>query len=185
MFKKYTWCNCIMYEKIFGKYPQVKVVSYVLTNPEKPYTKKEIAYGAQISRVTLNSFIKTLEELEILVKDGTNYKVNLNSKIVKTLIKTQITLAELVMEHDMEHKKDILGDVLSDEEFERFMNNFEYEVDIDGELEKLEENEEILVKTKEYEDLKNTKINTSTLPNNFVINSVYPQDKNRKMINYG
>ena len=70
-------------------------------------------------------------------------------------------------------------------EFERFMNNFEYEVDIDGELEKLEENEEILVKTKEYEDLKNTKINTSTLPNNFVINSVYPQDKNRKMINYG
>ena len=85
------------------------------------------------------------------------------------------------MEHDMEHKKDILGDVLSDEEFERFMNNFEYEVDIDEEL----ENEEILVKTKEYEDLKNTKINTSTLPNNFVINSVYPQDKNRKMINYG
>ena len=169
---------------IFGNIENLILASQGVVKGANPL-KLGIAYGAQISRVTLNSFIKTLEELEILVKDGTNYKVNLNSKIVKTLIKTQITLAELVMEHDMEHKKDILGDVLSDEEFERFMNNFEYEVDIDGELEKLEENEEILVKTKEYEDLKNTKINTSTLPNNFVINSVYPQDKNRKMINYG
>ena len=90
-----------MYEKIFGKYPQVKVVNYVLTNPEKPYTKKEIAYGAQISRVTLNSFIDVLEDLEILVKDGLNYKVNLNSEIVITLIKTQITLAELIMKHEL------------------------------------------------------------------------------------
>ena len=56
-----------MYERIFGKYPQVKVLNYVLINPEKSYSKKEIAVGANISRVTLDSFINDLEELNILL----------------------------------------------------------------------------------------------------------------------
>ena len=76
-----------MYERIFGKYPQVKVLNYVLINPEKSYSKKEIAVGANISRVTLDSFINDLEELNILSKDGLTYYVNINSKVVKALIK--------------------------------------------------------------------------------------------------
>lgn len=175
-----------MYEKIFGKYPQVKVVNYVLTNPEKPYTKKEIAYGAQISRVTLNSFIDVLEDLEILVKDGLNYKVNLNSEIVITLIKTQITLAELIMKYELQHDSDVIGSALSDEEFDKFMKNFEYDVDVDKELKLLEEHEDILAKTKDYEDTKHRKISSSVIPNDkFVVNGSYPQDNNRMMINYG
>lgn len=175
-----------MYERIFGNYPQVKVVNYVLVNPERKYTKKEIAYGAQISRVTLNSFIDKLENLEILIKDGSNYKVNLDSKIVQVLVKTQITLAELVMKQEMDKCEDVLGQALSDEEFDKFMNNFDFDIDLDKELEKLEEDEEILVKRKEYEELKSRKINASETPNtDFVINAFYPHENSRMMINYG
>ena len=67
----------LMYELIFGKYPQVKVINYVLTNPERSYSKKEIAIGANISRVTLDSFISQLVDLNILNKEGLTYTVNI------------------------------------------------------------------------------------------------------------
>ena len=86
-----------MYERIFGKYPQVKVLNYVLINPEKSYSKKEIAVGANISRVTLDSFINDLEELNILLKDGLTYYVNINSKVVKALIKAVIPVSSIFL----------------------------------------------------------------------------------------
>lgn len=109
-----------MYERIFGKYPQVKVLNYVLINPEKSYSKKEIAVGANISRVTLDSFINDLEELNILLKDGLTYYVNINSKVVKALIKTQITLAELIMEDETRDPETFIGEALTDEELDKF-----------------------------------------------------------------
>ena len=59
-----------MYEKIFGNYPQVKVINYLLINPKRDYTKKQIAVGAKISRVTLDSFINNLISLNILKKEN-------------------------------------------------------------------------------------------------------------------
>ncbi|MDY2744677.1 MAG: hypothetical protein SOV21_03390, partial [Methanosphaera sp.] len=118
-----------MYDKIFGKYPQVKVINYILINPKREYTKKEIAYGAKISRVTLDSFIDNLEDLKILIKDKTTYKVNLESRLVKTLINTQITLAEIMMNDYLEQTKEQKGRELTDEELDNFMDSIDYEVD--------------------------------------------------------
>jgi len=74
-----------MYERIFGKYPQVKVLNYVLVNPKRSYSKKEIAVGANISRVTLDSFITDLEDMGILLKDGLSYYVISIQKLSKPL----------------------------------------------------------------------------------------------------
>lgn len=129
-----------MYEKIFGKYPQVKVINYVLVNPERKYSKKQIALGAGISRVTLDSFIDNLQEMDILIKNKTAYKVNLDSKIVQTLIKTQMLLANISIEEGLENYDETM-DALNDEEFELFMDSIDYEIDINKEIEKLERSE--------------------------------------------
>ena len=146
-----------MYERIFGKYPQVKVLNYVLINPEKSYSKKEIAVGANISRVTLDSFINDLEELNILSKDGLTYYVNINSKVVKALIKTQITLAE-----------------------------FDFEVDIDNELEKIEKGEVSITKQEELKmDDDAIIISSDNLNTDIILTQYIDKGFNKGRINYG
>ena len=177
-----------MYEQIFGNYPKIKVINYILINPEREYTKKEIAVGANISRVTLDSFVNDLEELNILIKNKSKYKLNLKSKVVKTLIDTQVKIAELVMLENLEQSDIIMAKEVSDDEFEEFMDALDYEVDLDEELEKIEHNEHITITKKEYEllksqqDLINASQNTGT---NFIINAYYPEKQNKRMINYG
>lgn len=176
-----------MYERIFGKYPQVKVINYVLVNPQRSYSKKEIAVGANISRVTLDSFINELVEQDILNKEGLTYTVNISSKIVKTLIKTQITLAELVMDNELDKSDEIIGKSLTDDEFEKFLDSFEYEVDMDAELEKIEHGEEISI-TKQYPDLteKGSKIISSNKLNTDIILTQYiNRDYDKGSMNYG
>jgi hypothetical protein len=118
----------------------VKVINYVLVNPDRKYSKKQIALGAGISRVTLDSFINNLEEMNILLKDKTTYTVNMDSKIVQTLIKTQMLLANISIEEGLENYDETI-DALNDEEFELFMDSIDYEIDINKEIEKLERNE--------------------------------------------
>ncbi|MDO5826247.1 MAG: hypothetical protein Q4Q22_07690 [Methanosphaera sp.] len=172
-----------MYEKIFGNYPQVKVINYILINPKRDYTKKQIAVGAKISRVTLDSFITDLIKLNIIEKENSKYRLNLNSRIVKILIDAQVNIAELIMKNQIEKSEIILGEALSDEEFEEFMNS-----DIDEEIDKLENNEHISITREEYETLKNKQqsINSSeNLCTDFIINGCYPVKSNKRMINYG
>lgn len=178
----------VMYEKIFGNYPQVKVINYILINPKRYYTKKQIAVGAKISRVTLDSFINDLIKLNILEKGNSKYKLNLNSKIVKILIDAQVNIAELIMTNQIEKSEIVYGEALNDEEFEEFMNSIEDDVDIDEELDKLENNEHITITREEYEILKNKQqsINSSqNLCTDFIINGCYPVKSNKRMINYG
>lgn len=175
-----------MYEEIFGNYPKVKVINYILVNPEREYTKKQIAVGAQISRVTLDSFIKDLEELNILIKQDSYYKLNLKSKVVKTLIDTQVKIAEIIMEENLEKNDIITAKKLSDEELEEFLDALDYEVDLDKELEKIEHNENVTITKKEYELLKSKQELVNASQNNatdFIINAYYPE--NKRMINYG
>ncbi|OED29816.1 hypothetical protein [Methanosphaera sp. WGK6] len=175
-----------MYEQIFGKYPQVKVINYILINPEKTYSKKEIAVGAGISRVTLDSFIKNLEELNIIKKEGLKYKINTESKLVKTLIKTQINLAEILMQEYIENNKNTDKEI-TDQELDDFLDNFNYEVNIDQELKKIENKDK-------YTLLDNSKIilpkhpqtiASTDIQRDFVIKGFVNNDKNGKMINYG
>lgn len=176
-----------MYELIFGKYPQVKVINYVLTNPERTYSKKEMAVGANISRVTLDSFITELVNLGILVKEGLSYNVNINSKIVKTLIKTQIMLADIIMNDELEKSEEILDEALTDDEFEKFMDTFDYEVDLDSEIEKIERGE-ISVTKEEYVDIvnKGTKIiSSNTFDSDIILTQYINQGYDKGSINYG
>ncbi|MBR0471351.1 MAG: hypothetical protein IJI98_01465 [Methanosphaera sp.] len=176
-----------MYERIFGKYPQVKVINYVLTNPERTYSKKEMAVGANISRVTLDSFIKDIVELGILNKEGLSYTVNLKSKIVKTLVKTQIMLADIIMNDELEKSEEIIGEALTDDEFEKFMDSFDYEMDIDSEIEKIERGE-ISVTKEDYVDMvnKGTKIfSSNTFDSNIILTQYINQDYDKGSINYG
>lgn len=176
-----------MYERIFGKYPQVKVINYVLTNPERTYSKKEIAVGANISRVTLDSFIHELVEQELLNKNGLSYTVNVNSNVVKTLIKTQIMLADIIMNNDLEKSEQIVGEALTDKEFEQFMDSFDYEVDIDSEIEKIEQGE-ISITKEEYVDIikKGNKIfSSNTLNSDVILTQYINQGYEKGSINYG
>lgn len=175
-----------MYEQIFGKYPQVKVINYVLVNPERSYSKKEIAIGANISRVTLDSFINELEKLNILNKDGLTYTVNTNSNVVKILIKTQIALAESVMSEEIDKSEDIFGEALTDEEFEKFLDSFDYEVDMDAELNKIEHGEEISI-TKHNEISSNDSIIVSSkkLNTDIILTQYINQDYDKGSMNYG
>ncbi|RAP50670.1 MAG: hypothetical protein BZ136_00815 [Methanosphaera sp. rholeuAM74] len=174
-----------MYEKIFGKYPQVKVINYILVNPERNYTKKEIAIGAQISRVTLDSFIDNLLENNIIEKVGSTYSVNTNSKIVKTLIKTQITLADLSMKDELQNEEEIIGELVSDDEFEEFMNSFDYEIDEEYELNRLEQNDKMTSDSVDLLNNKNLLFSEELDESLLYINGYYPKNKNRRMINYG
>lgn len=175
-----------MYERIFGKYPQVKVLNYVLVNPERSYSKKEIAVGANISRVTLDSFITDLEDMGILLKDGLSYYVNIDSKVVKALIKTQVTLAEIVMEDEINNSENFLGEALTDEELENFLDSFSYEMDMDAELEKIERGE--LSMTQDNSNMVNdntTIISSEDLNTEIILTQYIDKGFNKGRMNYG
>lgn len=175
-----------MYERIFGKYPQVKVLNYVLVNPERSYSKKEIAVGANISRVTLDSFITDLEDMGILLKDGLSYYVNIDSKVVKALIKTQVTLAEIVMEDEINNSENFLGEALTDEELGNFLDSFSYEMDMDAELEKIERGE--LSMTQDNSNMVNdntTIISSEDLNTEIILTQYIDKGFNKGRMNYG
>lgn len=75
-----------MLTEIFGNYPQIKVLEYLLSNPFGKYTKQQIAVGSEISRITLNKFFDDILEKEIIIKEfNSKYSLNLESEIVREL----------------------------------------------------------------------------------------------------
>ena len=176
-----------MYERIFGKYPQVKVLNYVLVNPKRSYSKKEIAVGANISRVTLDSFITDLEDMGILLKDGLSYYVNLDSKVVKALIKTQITLAEIVMDEQIKNPENLLGEALTDDELDKFLDSFSYEMDMDTELEKIERGELSMTQQENSNAVNDntTIISSEDLNTDIILTQYIDKGFNKGRINYG
>ena len=176
-----------MYERIFGKYPQVKVLNYVLVNPKRSYSKKEIAVGANISRVSLDSFITDLEDMGILLKDGLSYYVNLDSKVVKALIKTQITLAEIVMDEEIKNPENLLGEALTDDELDKFLDSFSYEMDMDTELEKIERGELSMTQQENSNAVNDntTIISSEDLNTDIILTQYIDKGFNKGRINYG
>ena len=75
-----------MLDEIFGDYPQIKVIDYLLMNPFAELSKLQIAVGAEISRITLNKFIDDLTDKELVIKNtNSKYHLNLQSPIVVKL----------------------------------------------------------------------------------------------------
>jgi len=143
--------------------------------------------GANISRVTLDSFITDLEDMGILLKDGLSYYVNLDSKVVKALIKTQITLAEIVMDEEIKNPENLLGEALTDDELDKFLDSFSYEMDMDTELEKIERGE-LSMTQQENSNVFNdntTIISSEDLNTDIILTQYIDKGFNKGRINYG
>lgn len=118
--------NCIfiiqevdyMLNEIFGDYPQIKVIDYLLMNPFAELSKLQIAVGSEISRITLNKFIDNLLENELLIRcSNSKYKLNLKSPIIVKLNMLLDDLNKRTMEKAMT-ELDEPYDELSDRELD-------------------------------------------------------------------
>jgi hypothetical protein len=142
-----------MVKEIFGTCPQVKVVDYLLAQPSGPYTKQEIAIGAEISRATLDKFIKSLIDLEFLkINQNNKYELNNKSKIVRLLDKVQHELAiKEIMKQSETFDEEIIN--YSDDEINNMFETNVPEIDLDKVENEIISKEEVLVNKKEYEFL--------------------------------
>ena len=140
VFNHYNYLEFMkMYEEIFGKSPRVKLINYILINPDLEYTKKQLALGSGIARSTLDSIITDIMNEGYLLKTNNKYHLNKNSEYVKVLYETQIKLANIGAKELS--KKDNPKKRLSDEELDMIFDE-ESDFDIDEQLEKLEYEEE-------------------------------------------
>ncbi len=107
-----------MLNEIFGDYPQIKVIDYLLMNPFAELSKLQIAVGSEISRITLNKFIDNLLENELLIRcSNSKYKLNLKSPIIVKLNMLLDDLNKRAMEKAMT-ELDEPYDELSDRELD-------------------------------------------------------------------
>ena len=107
-----------MLNEIFGDYPQIKVIDYLLMNPFAELSKLQIAVGSEISRITLNKFIDNLLENELIIRcSNSKYKLNLKSPIIVKLNMLLDDLNKRAMEKAMT-ELDEPYDELSDRELD-------------------------------------------------------------------
>ena len=142
-----------MFEELFGNCPQSKLMHFLITAPVDEYTKQQLAVGSGISRVTLDKFINTFIENEVLLFQNSRYILNTKSEFVRKLFVAQDEFIKFHFNKQLEEGVEELED-MSDEEIDEILDRVPDELDFD-ELEKeIETNEEILVNKKEYENLK-------------------------------
>lgn len=142
-----------MFEEIFGNCPQAKVLQFLFSAPVDEYTKQQIAVGSGISRVTLDKFISKFLENEIILYQNSRYILNVNSEFIRKLDAAQ---EEFIKFHFNKQLKKGMEkfDKLSDDVIDQHLDKIPDYLDFD-ELEKeTEDEEEILVNKKEYENLK-------------------------------
>lgn len=119
-----------MLDEIFGDYPQIKVIDYLLMNPFAELSKLQIAVGAEISRITLNKFIDDLTDKELVIKNtNSKYHLNLQSPIVVKLNRLLDELNKLAIEEAMNHA-DESYDGVSDDEFDEIFDQNSPDVDL-------------------------------------------------------
>lgn len=142
-----------MFEELFGNCPQSKVLDFLFSAPVDEYTKQQIAVGSGISRVTLDKFINTFIEDEIILYQNSRYILNTKSEFVRKLFVAQDEFIKFHFNKQLEEGVDECGDV-SDEEFNKFLDTIPDYLDLDQLEKEIEYQEEILVNKKEYESLK-------------------------------
>ncbi len=149
MYNYYT--GGIMLVEVFGDYPQIRVMEYLLANPFNKHTKQQIAVGSEISRITLNKFIDDILDNNILIKDqSSRFSLNLKSPIVQILNKTLDALNKIEMEKQMKNL-DEPYDILSDEELDIIFDENASDVNLDD-LEREISLREMTLVTLEYKE---------------------------------
>ena len=123
-----------MLVEVFGEYPQIKVLEYLLSTPFVEHTKLQIAVGSDISRITLDKFINKFLNNEILIKEGNKYLLNLKAPLVQNLNIFVDNMNRIQVEKDLlDGEEDY--DELSEEELGIIFDENASDVD----LKKLEE----------------------------------------------
>ena len=140
-----------MLVEVFGDYPQIRVMEYLLANPFNKHTKQQIAVGSEISRITLNKFIDDILDNNILIKDqSSRFSLNLKSPIVQILNKTLDGLNKIEMEKQIKNL-DEPYDILSDDELDLIFDENAPDVNLDD-LEREISLREMTLVTLEYKE---------------------------------
>ncbi len=150
----YIYCiGEIMFEELFGNCPQSKLMHFLITSPVDEYTKQQLAVGSGISRVTLDKFINTFIENEVLLFQNSRYILNTKSSFVQKLFVAQDEFIKFHFNKQLSEGVEEFDD-LSDEEFDELLDMIPDELDLDELEREIEYSEKILVNKKEYETLK-------------------------------
>ena len=174
-----------MLKAVFGSCPQVKTLDFLLSTYDGHFNKTQIANGAEISRPTLNNFIDKFQKYQILTQvDENKFELNTSSEIVKSFAKANLLLADI--EAYNQTKNNSFNKIkYSEEELDDIMDNlFDDEIDLSEEeyQEKIAKEEEILVKKKEYENLKIIKT-TKNSENQQIYSTMTNETNNKKQYN--
>ena len=143
-----------MFEELFGNCPQSKLMHFLITAPVDEYTKQQLAVGSGISRVTLDKFINTFIENEVLLFQNSRYILNTKSEFVRKLFVAQDEFIKFHFNKQLEEGVEELED-MSDEEIDELLDRVPDKLDFDELEREIEANEEILVNKRAYEKLKN------------------------------
>ena len=119
-----------MFEELFGNCPQAKVLHFFFASPVDEYTLQQIAVGSGISRQTLDNFINTFIENEILLYQNSRYILNTNSEFIKKLDAAQ---EEFIKFHFNKQLAEGIEDTvdISDEELDAILDEIPDELDLD------------------------------------------------------
>ncbi|MBQ9160160.1 MAG: hypothetical protein IJ122_02400 [Methanobrevibacter sp.] len=142
-----------MFEELFGNCPQSKLMHFLITAPVDEFTKQQLAVGSGISRVTLDKFINTFIENEVLLFQNSRYILNTKSEFVRKLFVAQDEFIKFHFNKQLEEGVEEIEE-LSDEKLDAILDKIPDELDFDELKKEVEFNEEILVNKKEYENLK-------------------------------
>jgi hypothetical protein len=142
-----------MFENLFGNCPQAKVLQFFFSAPVDEYTKQQIAVGSGISRVTLDKFINTFLENEIIIYQNSRYILNTKSELIRKLDAAQEEFIKFHFNKQLEEVAAEFEDV-SDEELDKYLDEIPDYLDFDELENEIESDEEILVNKREYESLK-------------------------------
>jgi hypothetical protein len=124
-----------MLNEIFGDYPKIRVIDYMLMNPFSELSKLQIAVGSEVSKNTLDEFICDLKDKKLIIKSSNSkYMINLKSPIVVQLnmlldVLNNLSIEKAMKEPDEPHLE------LTDEELDEIFDENIPDIDL-AELEK-------------------------------------------------
>ncbi|TET90877.1 MAG: hypothetical protein E3J35_04355 [Methanomassiliicoccales archaeon] len=94
---------------IFGKYPQIRVLDFLIENREYDYSISDIARGSDVGRPTLYEMIDGLIELGVMQETRRNgnarmFATNKNSPLVQYLSRFDFELSKELITKELERQ---------------------------------------------------------------------------------
>ncbi len=102
----------VMLADIFESAELVRVIDFLLDDPDRDYTKTEIAEGASVSRPTVYKVWDRLERLGILrstrkIGRVETFRVNRESPVVRSLLRFDVELSKAMAEAGISTRKPV------------------------------------------------------------------------------